>query len=371
MEKNELYKKYIEKMYEELTELGSGETGRTVLAKNRQNGKIVVKKEIPLQTGKVYERIKEIHHPNVTKIYDVCYCEEYCIVLEEYISGETLEERLEELKILPQENAKNYLMQILQGLKEVHERGVVHRDLTPANILISTDDVVKLIDFGIARSPKENQKKDTLILGTVGYASPEQFGFLQTDRRTDIYALGILFNKMLTGKLPNEQLTMNGKLRKIVEKCIQIDPEKRYAKVDEIIAELDSKEKEKKRNPERPWETDQAIWPGFRSGKQWRETAAGIGYMMMGIYTVACPIEYAKTVESFFLELLAIIIFVWGTFFIASNFGRWDRRWVPFSKMPKEVTIIIRIIVSFIVFYQGVSLENYVRYTMLGLPHSQ
>ena len=363
MENNELYLKYIEEMYEELTELGSSEMGKTFLAKHRGSGKIVVKKQIPVQTGKVYEKVKEIHHPNLAKIYDVCYGKESCIVIEEYISGDTLEEKLEELKVFPKETAENYLVQILQGLREVHRQGVVHRDLTPANILISTDNVVKLIDFGIARNPKENQKKDTFILGTVGYASPEQFGFLQTDNRTDIYAIGILLNKMLTGKLPNEQLTENEKFRKIVKKCIQIDPEKRYVTVDEILSKLGVGKGSGK--------SDASIWPGFRSGVKWRRIVGVIGYALLALCTVVPLVDYGKSLETLGLELIAVIIYVWITFFIASNFGRWDRRWKPFASMPKEVTITIRVIASITSFYLGMLLENYVRYTMLGLPRTQ
>lgn len=379
MENNELYLKYIEEMYEELTELGNSETGRTFLAKHRGNGKIVVKKHIPVKTGKIYEKVKEIHHPNLAKIYDICYGRECCIVIEEYISGDTLEEKLEELKVFPKEVIENYLVQILQGLKEVHRQGVIHRDLTPANILISTDNVVKLIDFGIARNPKENQKKDTLILGTVGYASPEQFGFLQTDKRTDIYAVGILLNKMLTGKLPNEQLTENERFRRIVEKCTQIDPENRYKDVNEILDELfcekgnegkKSSIKEEQYRKE-PWKEDQSIFPGFRSGVKWRRIVGVIGYVLLGLCTVVPLVEYGKNLEALGLEVIAVLIYVWMTFFIASNFGRWDRRWNPFAKMPKEVTVTIRVIASIVSFYLGVLLENYVRYTILGLPYTQ
>lgn len=386
MENKELYLEYIEEMYQELTELGNGETGRTFLAKHRGSGKIVVKRKIPLQTGKVYEKVKEIHHPNLAKIYDICYGEEFCIVIEEYISGSTLEEKLEELKVFPVEVVENYLVQILQGLRGVHRQGVIHRDLTPANIIISTDNVIKLIDFGIARNPKANQKKDTLILGTVGYASPEQFGFLQTDNRTDIYAIGILLNKMLTGKLPNEQLTENEKFRRIVEKCIQIDPENRYKDVNEILEEAfcEKGSQRKKRSMAEvkgsenkmsgnmsSIKEDKSIFPGFRSGVKWRRIVGVIGYVLLGLCTVVPLVEYGKSPQALRLEVIAVLTYVWMTFFIASNFGRWDRRWKPFANMPKEVTVAIRVIASMVSFYLGVLLENYVRYTILGLPHTQ
>lgn len=139
----------------------------------------------------------ELNHPNIPKIYEIFQNEDDGIIIEEFISGETLESKLEN-GFLPEEKVIKYSVQILNALQEIHQRNIIHRDITPSNILISSDDVIKLIDFGISRNWKENQKKDTNILGTVGYASPEQFGFQQTDITTDFYALGVLINVMLT-----------------------------------------------------------------------------------------------------------------------------------------------------------------------------
>lgn len=359
MNRNELYETYIEETFENLTELGTGETGRTFLAKHKGTGEIVVKKQIPLQTGQVYEKMKAMNHPNFARIYEVCYCQGYCIVIEEYISGETLEEKLENLKILPEELVTEYLIQILKGLEAVHGEGIVHRDLTPANILISTDNVPKLIDFGIARNPKENQTKDTLILGTLGYASPEQFGFRQTDSRTDVYAIGILINKMLTGKLPNEHLTENRRYRKIIEKCIQIDPDKRYHSAGQILEELEEKKQS--------WEEDSTIWPGFRSNILWRKIVAIAGYICMLLAMVIFLGEYGKSIQTFCLEFIALFLYVWVPFIIGTNMWRWDRRWFPFSTMPKALTISIRVIAAIVFFSAGIELENYVKFTLLGL----
>lgn len=352
MNKN-LFEEYIEDTYEELAELGRAEVGKTFLARNRINGKIVIKKYIPVQSGIVYEKIKGIEHPNLSHIYEVCNVDENCIVIEEYISGETLEEQLLRLKVLPDETVYSYLIQILEALEQIHNLGIVHRDLTPSNILISTDNVIKLIDFGIARNEKENQTKDTMILGTVGYASPEQFGFCQTDGRTDIYAVGILLNVMLKGKLPNEQMTENVRFRKIVEKCTQIDPDKRYGTVKEILQELKHK--------------DISVIPGFRSGNKWCSVTAVIGYFMMFIYAMSMLGDCMGNVWAFLLEGISLILYLGIPFFLISNFGRWDKKIKPFSFMPVEVRITIRIISGIIFLYYGALLEDYARYTIMGI----
>lgn len=351
-----LHTEYIESTYEELTELGTGGKGTTFLAKHRGSGKIVVKKRVPLQMQGIYERIKRIEHPNVAKVYEVCACADCCIIIEEYISGETLEAMIEKYEILPIDTVKRYYTQVLRGILEIHKQQIVHRDLTPANIIISTDNVAKIIDFGIARNPKQNQGKDTVVLGTVGYASPEQFGFRQTDERTDIYALGILLNKMLTGHFPNEQLTGKHKFKAIVEKCTQFEPEKRYLSAEEILKEIEDEKQE------------QSIWPGFRTGDRWRKILACAGYvlLLMGIFISLA--DYGTTPKTFMLEVVALFLYVLMPFMIATNFGRWDRKLKPFSAMPKEITVTIRIVGSLIFFYFGIQLENYIKYVLLHLP---
>ena len=364
-DQQELYAKYVENVYQNLTELGNGKLGKTFLAKNVQTGKIVVKKQVSWSAARVYERLKDTETLYLPDIYEICAVKDGCVIIEEYISGETLESLLELKGKLPEEEAVSYFVQILKGAQVMHEKGIVHRDLTPSNILISSDRVAKIIDFGIARNRREEGNQDTHILGTVGYASPEQFGFLQTDNRADIYALGILLNKMLTGEMPNEHLTENRKLRKIVEKCTQIDPKQRYGSVIEILDEIGNGGVIPKQ-----WEKDASIVPGFRSNIRWRKIVAIVGYVGMLIFTVEPLSHCGWNSMAWLLDGIAVFVYVWLPFFLATNFGRWDRRLWPFYKMPKEVTVAIRVIGSVAAFYYGVLLENYVRYVILGLPRA-
>ena len=118
-------------------------------------------------------------------------------------------------------------------LSFLHRINIVHRDIKPENIIITDNATVKLIDFNASRVYKNECTADTVVLGTIGYASPEQFGITQSDARTDIFALGVLLNVMLTGVHPSEQLA-KGRAGKIVLKCTQIDPNKRYQSVEEL-----------------------------------------------------------------------------------------------------------------------------------------
>ena len=105
----------------------------------------------------------------------------------------------------------------------------VHRDVKPENIILRGSDAI-LIDFDAARLHKPEHEADTQVLGTTGFAAPEQYGLSQSDLRTDIYSVGILINVMLTGQHPSKQLAP-GRLGRVVERCTQVSPEKRYPNV--------------------------------------------------------------------------------------------------------------------------------------------
>ena len=118
--------------------------------------------------------------------------------------------------------------QLCDALTDLHDLGIIHRDVKPENILIGSDDNLFLIDYDIARTIKEEATRDTRLLGTQGYAAPEQFGFQQTDARADLYSAGVLYNMMLTGTFPQKKLA-DGIEGQIIEKCICLDPANRFA----------------------------------------------------------------------------------------------------------------------------------------------
>lgn len=358
-----LYEEYIGSAYQELTNLSRREGAETLLVRHKASGRIAVKKRVSMECAGIYQVLRELNHPNITHIYEICRGQTDCVVVEEFVSGETLETRLQDGP-LPEEEVVKYALQILDVLQEIHKRNIIHRDITPANVLISSDDVIRLIDFDIARSKKENQLKDTSILGTVGYAAPEQFGFCQTDITTDLYALGVLINVMLTGKLPDEGITEHKKLGRIVRKCIQIDPANRYGSAAHMRQELAggfiSTHQENK---------DASIFPGFRSDIRWKKNVAITGYVVMVLYTIGSISEATSDAAALMVETGALFL-LWLAFFVGSNFARWDRRLFPFTRIPGKYKVTLRIILCFIIFYAGVLADNYAKYEILHLPKS-
>ncbi len=211
------------------------ENAEILLYRHLDSGKGLVVRELNGEYS-VYEELVKFQHRNLCECYETAYDGERTIVVEEYVEGMTLAEVLQK-GVLPIRQVKKIALQICDGLAALHESGIIHRDIKPENVMIQTDGMVKLIDYDASKIYRLYETKDTRTVGTIGYAAPEQYGESQSDERTDIYAFGILLNVMLTGKHPVNQVAQ-GNMGYIIEKCIQVNPEKRYESILEVKREL-------------------------------------------------------------------------------------------------------------------------------------
>lgn len=162
---------------------------------------------------------------------DTVFFGEDTIVLEEYIEGERLNDYLSHATVSSRQ-AAGFIRELLQAVSAIHKLGIIHRDIKPENILIDGSGHLHLIDFGIARIYRPGKASDTQLLGTVGYAAPEQFGYAQSDFRSDIYSIGVTCRDI------NRVCKKNRLLRKIERKCMKMDPEERYPDTSAISAEF-------------------------------------------------------------------------------------------------------------------------------------
>ncbi|WP_282944341.1 serine/threonine-protein kinase [Bifidobacterium pullorum] len=185
--------------------------------------------------------------PRVEATYELPDC--VAVVLD-YIPGLTLEQAVAERGRLQQNEAVSLAQQICEAVQELHRLGILHRDLTPANIIVA-DDGAHIIDLGIARplTDTANRNRDTTALGTYGFASPEQYGFAPTDVRSDIFSLGRILGFMLTGVYPDDtrytpllsdDLHVTPRLRAIVERATAFEPSARYQNVTQFARALTS-----------------------------------------------------------------------------------------------------------------------------------
>ncbi|MCC7083063.1 MAG: serine/threonine protein kinase, partial [Burkholderiales bacterium] len=140
-----------------------------------------------------------LSHPNIVQVFEVGVHEDQPYVVFEYIEGRNLADLLHEQGALPPDHAAAMMSQILAGLAQVHANGLLHGDIKPANILIGNDGVPRVADFGISR-PARRAADEIACAGTVQYMAPECVAAGQADYRSDVYALGLLFHELLTGK---------------------------------------------------------------------------------------------------------------------------------------------------------------------------
>jgi len=366
---------YLEERFQELTALGSPEKKATFLVRDELTGKIFVKKYLFLENADIYERLKEARHRNLVRIYYMARKERMAFVIMEYVGGLTVEQFLQDGALFLEGETAGYLRQLFEGLEEIHKRGIVHRDISPKNLLISTDGVLKILDFDIGRLYKKGRGCDTEILGTAGYAAPEQFGFAQSDKRSDIFAAGVVANKMVTGAMPQERLYVKGKLGEMICTCTQIDPEKRYQSAGEALLEISSygisMDAKKEggdlffRGAEKPRE--QSVWPGFRSGKKWKKAIALTYYIFMAVYSAANVAECAKTPLAAGLETAAVILYIWLSVFLPFNFLHWMEKTPGIRNLGKGGKKALGVFLWIFLIGAGAELEKYVQIEMLHL----
>ena len=221
---SDMINEYKLESYEKKSPLGN--KGTMWIVEETVKRKRFVMRELPATSQKVYQILKELHHPNIIEIIDVFSCHGFCYVIEEYLDWELLSDRIA-VKKLSKHQVRSVAKQLLQALILLHEHDIVHKDIKPENIMIDSFGNIKLIDFDIAHLFSEDKTKDTTLKGSKDYAPPEQFGFSQSDCRTDIYALGVTLNELAAGELPEKKLC-HGRMRTVVKRCIEFDPKRRY-----------------------------------------------------------------------------------------------------------------------------------------------
>lgn len=208
--------------YKEIRLLKQSDRGMLHLIREKDSERIFVRKVLNGRYS-IYAVLQECEHPFLPKLYEVAATEESTTVIEEYIEGETIGSReLSDRQFLC------VVSDLCSVLEFLHERGIIHRDIKPSNIIMAHDGHIRLIDFDAARMRKEDLEQDTRLLGTRGYAPPEQYGFSQTDERTDIYAMGVTLRQLLGKK------AQKSRYRRIIRKCTELDPDKRYRSIRQV-----------------------------------------------------------------------------------------------------------------------------------------
>lgn len=200
-----------------------------------------------------------LEHPNIVNIYDVGSENGLYYIVMEYVEGITLKTYIEKKGHLSFKESASIAIQVARGIESAHNKNIIHRDIKPQNIIISTEGKVKVTDFGIAKATSSNTISSD-VMGSVHYASPEQARNGFVDGRSDIYSLGIVMFEMVTGRVPfdgettvavalqhlQEEIARPSKyapdlpisFEKIILKCTQKTPDRRYQTIEELLADI-------------------------------------------------------------------------------------------------------------------------------------
>lgn len=217
--------------YSIITEIKKSDKSNVYLASVEGHEYPVIVKEIRQGNIQVFEALKEIDSDCLPRIYHVEEIEDGLLVVEEYVDGELLADHLVLCK-MTEEECLDIAEQVCDALEVLHshEPILIHRDIKPSNLIVTPNGKVKLIDYDSSRLYKEESEGDTRLLGTEKYAPPEQYGFSQTDCRSDIYSLGVVFEKFTDFFPQNKQKSW----KQLVERCTLFSPDSRYQSVAEV-----------------------------------------------------------------------------------------------------------------------------------------
>ena len=300
-----------------------GKSSNVTLIQHIDTGRFFVKKVLSQYDAALYRTLLQVHVPGIPEIYHVIEDEDKLIVIEEYINRSTLSEYENEHGVFSSISALNIAIQLCNILQRLHSLSppVIHRDIKPSNIMISHDLKVTLVDFNASKTYDAAKTRDTVLMGTADYAAPEQFGFSQSDARTDIYAVGVIINVMLTGKLPKEELCPKP-LSKIVSKCTNIDPDKRYpsashlsSALNKCVARIASADSSQASGSSRIYHP--ALPPGFRTRKPWKMILAGAGYLILIFLAATLEVEGNPSAAEIYINRISF--FIWSMLVIATG----------------------------------------------------
>lgn len=311
MEGKSMDNSIILEQYEKLSPL-ERQNNSGWLVRHKVSGKLYVMKKSSLASEEALSAAASLPSASgIVKIRCILRDADGITVIEDYIQGRTLEEILKDGP-LSRKEAADIIASLCDILNILHQADppIIHRDIKPSNVMISDDGVVKLIDLGAARLFSSEARSDTVRLGTEGYAAPEQFGFSQTDSRTDIYSLGILYRVLLTGSIDSSASVPPAE-KKIIERCTRIDPADRYPNVQKLKKDIPSFPPEDKTSRAGIILSKLAAFapPGFRTRTPWKMITAAFGYFLIAFFVITFqPTEGSLLFNRLYVALEAIFI---------------------------------------------------------------
>ncbi|MCR5527515.1 MAG: protein kinase [Lachnospiraceae bacterium] len=277
------------------------------LVQHVQTGKFYVKKIFNVYNHDVYDFLFNNHISGIPKIQAMYEEQGTLTVIEEYISGNTLQEKIASTK-LSAANIRSYISELCEILNSLHtaEPAIIHRDIKPTNIIITNCGHIFLIDFNAAKKYDPTSSIDTTLLGTEGYAAPEQYGFGASSPETDIYTIGIMMRQM-ADSMPEKCNSFNT----IIEKCTQLNKKDRYSSVIQIQKALSSGGAS----------STLELPPGFRTKTPWKMIVSGIYYAFAIGISLNITSERSLTPRQLWGQRMGLLLIYISIIFISCNYS--------------------------------------------------
>lgn len=369
---------------------------KVYLVRNRKNGELCVKKILDIYNEDVYRRLQKLNLPGMPCIMEIWHEGDRLVVIEEYVSGVSLADKIEGSRLTPRDICCCFsdLRDILASLHRQNPP-IIHRDIKPSNVIINHRNRVVLLDFNAAKNYDREKERDTVLIGTEGYAAPEQYGFGSSMPQTDIYSLGVVLNEAVS--------SLREPVRwfdSIIKKCTQLDPVNRYQSTlkfkDDILAvkgtlrwqenkrelsktygeceDFDEKYENERVSFERepfaypdkstrliaeydnPRDIRYFIPPGFRSLNFLRMIVATAYYLLCTLFAVSyCKDRLLRGNAYAVIESVWVWVSLLNIVFIPCNYGN-IQRLMPLCKSTSKIMRYIGIVLLWFVLLFGILL---------------
>lgn len=310
------------------------------LVQHVENGRVFVRKTLTVYDIRVFRYLAAHPTAGTPRIAELVEDDNTLYVIEEYISGVSLREMLRERGPLSEREAAEYVRQLCVILSPFHRLTppIVHRDIKPENLIVKPDGELVLVDFNSAKESASGGTRDTVLIGTAGYAAPEQYGFSPSTPAADVYAAGVLLNELATGRPPKEQLC-TGRLGRIVTKCTQMDPGSRYRDADELFRALCAAEKSEGGPVTgiRGW-----LPPGLGSRKFWVVLLAVPWYAFFTAISFSLQVKDAAGGELVLNRIFCFLLFLAETFWVGNY--RQVQTHLPLSDSGKPLIRVLGVV---------------------------
>ena len=331
------------------------------LVRHAQSGRLAVEKHPSVYHLEIYRALMAAPVPHTPRIYAAVENDAGLTVIEEFVSGMPLSVILKDGP-LPERAAVDIVRQLCMIVAALHAHTppIIHRDIKPSNILISDDGVVTLLDFDAAKPYTGKADRDTRLIGTAGYAAPEQYGFAASGPRTDQYAIGVLTAELIHGSFSRAALTQSP-CDRVIERCTRMDPADRYPSVTDIVAELSAVFQspvethgipaERSSPPSGrfiPW-----LPPGFRSLRLWRMLLMGMWYAAAIWIGLTLQVENVSPGALVVHRICATAALLLDTLFLGNYLQIWER--LGFTRIRQtRLRLIALIAFAFLLFVLSV-----------------